>query len=200
MIKFILILALLPFSAFGLELKVGDIILQPLQCWTCYLIMAQEKSSYSHMGLVVQTRPEVLVAESLGSVKLTPLKEFLGRARGFNHSVRRFKDQSVVRYFFLQQKEFLKFFKEHYEGLPYDPQFLWENSDENGREKLYCSEMIAKVLEEFLRIEMPVKKMKYDINRDHWIEYFKGNPPDGKWGNAPADFERSPLFYEVGQQ
>lgn len=200
MIKFILVLILLPLSAFGLELKVGDIILQPLQCWTCHLIMAQEKSNFSHMGLVVKNGPEVLVAEALGSVKLTPLKDFLERSRGLNHSVIRFKDQNVVRYFSRYKNEFLNFFQEHYEGLPYDPQFLWENRDETGQEKLYCSEMIAKILEKFLRIEMPIKKMKYDINRNHWIEYFKGNPPDGKWGNAPADFEKSPLFYEVGQQ
>ncbi len=199
MIKFILVLTLLPFSALGLELKVGDIILQPLQCWTCQLIMAQEKSNFSHMGLVIKTHPEVLIAESLGAVKLTPLKEFLGRTEGHSHSVKRFKDQSVVQYFVRHEKHFFHFFKEHYEGLPYDSQFLWENMDEEGREKLYCSEMIAKVLEEFLKIEMPMKKMNYDINRNHWIEYFKGNPPDGKWGNAPADFERSPLFYEVGQ-
>ncbi len=199
MIKFILVLILLPFSAFGLELKIGDIILQPLQCWTCHLIMAQEKSPFSHMGLVVSTRPEVLVAESLGSVKLTSLKEFLGRTKGQHHSVKRFKDASVVQYFRQHEKQFLKFFQDHYEGLPYDPEFLWENVNGNGQEKLYCSEMIAKLLEEFLRIEMPLKKMKYDINREHWIEYFKGNPPDGKWGNAPADFERSLLFYEVGQ-
>lgn len=200
MIKFILALILLPFSARAVEVKVGDIILQPLQCWTCHLIMAQEKSNFSHMGLVVATQPEVLVAEALGAVKLTPFKDFLGRTRGLTHSVIRFKDQSIVHYFDRHEKQFLKFFEEHFAGLPYDSEFLWENRDDRGQEKLYCSEMVAKILEEFLRVEMPVKKMKYDINREHWIEYFKGNPPDGKWGNAPADFERSPIFYEVGKK
>jgi hypothetical protein len=41
--------------------------------------------------------------------------------------------------------------------------------------------------------------MKFDINRDGWLKFFQGNPPDDEWGNSPAIFERSDLFYEVGE-
>ena len=29
--------------------------------------------------------------------------------------------------------------------------------------------------------------------------YFRGNIPDNEWGNSPGDFERSDLFYQVGE-
>lgn len=160
--------------------------------------MAQENSAYSHMGVVVATKPSVQIAEALGSVRITSLKEFKERTKR-NLSVRRFKDQDLVDFIQLNSERFLGDFQSNYEGLPYDPEFLWDNFDLKGDEKLYCSEMVSKLLTNFLGIAMPAKRMKYDINREHWTEYFKGNPPDGKWGNAPADFEKSNLFYEVGE-
>lgn len=193
------LLFLLPLKVRALELKVGDVLLQPLQCWTCYLIMAQENSAYSHMGLVVATKPSIKIAEALGSVRLTSLEEFRGRTKNQKLSVRRFKDADLVNFIQLNSQRFLQDFKYNYEGLPYDQEFLWDNFDTSGNEKLYCSEMVSKMLTGFLGIAMPAKRMKYDINREHWTEYFKGNPPDGKWGNAPADFEKSNLFYEVGE-
>jgi hypothetical protein len=152
------------------------------------------------MGLVIQTRPTVKIAEALGNVRTLDLKEFAARTeRNQRLSVRRFKDPKTVDYLQTNKRKLLKLFETHYEGLQYDQEFLWDNVDENKKEKLYCSEMIAKIIEEFLEIEMPVKKMKYDRNRTLWRQYFRGNPPDGKWGNAPGDFEKSPLFYEVGE-
>lgn len=161
--------------------------------------MAQENSAYSHMGLVVATKPSIKIAEALGSVRLTSLEEFRGRTKNQKLSVRRFKDADLVNFIQLNSQRFLQDFKYNYEGLPYDQEFLWDNFDTSGNEKLYCSEMVSKMLTGFLGIAMPAKRMKYDINREHWTEYFKGNPPDGKWGNAPADFEKSNLFYEVGE-
>lgn len=48
-------------------------------------------------------------------------------------------------------------------------------------------------------VEVGTRKMKFDKNRDEWIKYFRGNPPDGKIGNSPAVFEQSELFHEVGE-
>jgi hypothetical protein len=191
---------MLPLQAFALELKVGDIILQPLGCWSCRLIEEQEKSIYSHMGLVVAVRPEVKIAEALGSVHTISLKEFSARTEaGQKLSVRRFRKKDVLYYLQDNKISLQRMFKEEFEGLKYDQEFLWDNVDERGKEKLYCSEMIAKLLTKFTNVEMPAKRMRYDKNRELWRQYFRGTPPDGKWGNAPADFEKSPLFYEVGK-
>lgn len=196
----ITLLLALPFRIYALELKVGDILLQPLNCWSCALIEAQERSIYSHMGIVVQTTPEVMVAEALGTVRTMSLEKFNERTEKKQKlSVRRLRNDEAVAYLESNQANFRSYFSRHFEGLQYDHDFLWNNLDENGYEKLYCSEMVTKYLRGFLGIEVPLKYMKFDVNREEWIRYFRGNPPDGKIGNSPATFENSDLFYEVGE-
>lgn len=198
--KIALLILILPLKLFALEVKVGDILLQPLNCWSCSLIEAQEGTIYSHMGIVIETEPEVLVAEALGMVKMTPFHEFNARTeKGQRLSVRRLTNDDAVEYVEKNHKEFKAYFQKYFEGLKYDHDFLWNNLDENGLEKMYCSEFVTKFLRGFLGIEVPTKSMKFDVNRDAWIRYFRGNPPDGKAGNSPATFEHSYLFYEVGE-
>ncbi len=201
MMKIILtLLFVLPFRLFALELRPGDILLQPLDCWSCSLIEAQEESTYSHMGMVLETQPEVVVIEALGKVRRMTLAEFNARTeKGQKLSVRRFRHPEAQAYLRKNKEELKTLFATDFEGLLYDHDFLWNNFDEEGRQKLYCSEMITKLLQYFLNIELPIKRMKFDKNRDQWIKYFKGTPPDGKWGNSPASFENSELFYEVGE-
>ena len=63
----VIFLVFLSLNLGAFELKVGDVLLQPLSCWSCSLIEAQEKSIYSHMGVVIENDPEVLVAEASSS-------------------------------------------------------------------------------------------------------------------------------------
>ncbi len=196
----LLLLALLTLPSWAFDLKIGDIILQPRDCWSCGLIEAQEDTIYSHMALVIQVAPRVKVIDALGVVKISDLDLFnKGTQVGQKLSVRRFRNQKIVNYLQNNKLEFTNFFLTNFNGLNYDPEFIWDNIDESGNQKLYCSEMISKLLTGFLHIELPIKRMKFDRNRDDWIQYFQGNPPDGEWGNAPADFEKSELFYEVGE-
>jgi hypothetical protein len=200
--KTLIILCTLIFSQglFALELKVGDILLQPLSCWSCSLIEAQERSIYSHVAMVIETHPEVKVAEALGKVRTLSLTEYNARTeKGSRLSVRRLRRDDAVEFLENHKIEFKKYYEESFSGLDYDHDFLWNNLDQNGFEKLYCSEFISKMYLGFLKIEIPIKRMKFDVNRDEWIKYFRGNPPDGEWGNSPATFEKSDLFYEVGE-
>jgi len=192
-------LFILPLNLGAIELKVGDILLQPLQCWTCSLIEAQENTLYSHMGLVIETKPQVKVVEAYGKVRILSLEEFNSRTKkNARLSVRRIKDERLVRLFEERAKKLKKYFHTYFENLPYDEEFLWDNVDQFRNEKLYCSEMVTKLLSSFFQMELPLKRMKFDIKREEWIRYFKGNPPDGMWGNSPADFERSNLFIPLG--
>ena len=152
------------------------------------------------MGIVIETYPAVKVAEALGTVRILTLNEFNARTeKGQKLSVRRLVNREAVNYLQKNQYQFKFFFQRHFEGLQYDEEFLWNNVDEDGFEKLYCSEMVAKLFHGFMGIKVSTKIMKYDINREDWIDYFGGNPPDGKVGNSPTSFEVSPLFYEVGE-
>ena len=63
------------------QLKTGDVLLQPLHCWTCSLIEAQENSIYSHIGIYLNADGEDYVLEAWHEVKLTPLDEYLARTQ-----------------------------------------------------------------------------------------------------------------------
>ena len=195
----LLLIGLLPLRTYALELRVGDIILQPRDCWSCDLIEAQENSIYSHMGMVIEVDPIVKIIDALGTVKISELQQFdLGTQKNQKLSVRRFRNQEIVEFIQNNHNQFIQLYLDNFHGLSYDNDFEWNNFDETGNEKLYCSEMITKLFSSFLGIKLPMKRMKFDVNRDQWIKYFNGSPPDGKWGNAPADFEKAEIFYEVG--
>jgi hypothetical protein len=184
----------------SVELRVGDILLQPLDCYTCKLIEEEEDSIYSHMGLVIQVMPEIRIAESLGTVRLVSLEDFQARTEKKQRiGVFRFKHRGTVQRLQENRYELIQLFYNYFEGLPYDSDFLWDNHDASGAEKLYCSEMITKLLASFSNRPLPMKRMTYKKNRDLWVKYFNGTPPEGKWGNSPADFEKSKLFFEVGK-
>lgn len=152
------------------------------------------------MGIVIETKPTIRVMDSLGKVKVESFDSFNGgTSKTRPIAVYRFRNPEIVEALENRKAELQTYYYENFDGLKYDHDFLWNNFDENGSEKLYCSEVVTKLLQGFLGLELPMKIMKFDKNRDEWIKYFRGLPPDGKWGNAPADFAKSELLYEVGE-
>lgn len=182
------------------DLKVGDVLLQPLKCWACSLIEAEEETIYSHVGVVVATEPEVMVAEAFSKVRKISLTEFDQKTEpGQKLMVLRFRRDDLVEEFQKSQTELMNLFSRDFEGLLYDHDFRWNNFDDKGNEKLYCSELVSKLFQAFVGIELPIKRMHFEQNRESWMTYFRGNIPDQMWGNSPADIHRSDLFYEVGE-
>lgn len=200
-LSFVLLLGLFPLiTAFAApDLRVGDILLQPLDCWSCDLIEAEEKTIYSHMAIILKAEP-LTVAESSGTVRALPLENFLQKTQaGQKVAVLRFKDSMTSRWMQRAKEHFFEVFEAKYQGKKYDHDFRWDNLDENGNEKFYCSEFISKLLLDAFEIETPIKRMHFIENRELWHRYFRGNIPDGLWGNSPADFEKSHLFEKVGE-
>lgn len=200
----LLILTLLSQSlwAYRPELQTGDVLLQPLYCRLCELIESEEQTIYSHMGLVIQREKETFVLESFGSgVKIVTFDEFNKKTQK-NQKLRhlRFKNPQVANYLseVTQTLRLLLVFKNKYEGLKYDEKFLWDNVDENGKEKIYCSELVAKILNDIMEWNYPIKRMHFSRNVSEWDRYFSGNTPRDEWGNSPADFERSSEFVHLG--
>lgn len=197
MLKFFITLLLTlnySFAQVG-ELKTGDILLQPLSCWSCSLIEAQEMSDYSHMGMVVKIGETPYVAEAYGSVKLTPLKQFVERTKkGSKIKVRR------LDHHFFSEEVFNTMVAQNilgFLGNEYDAQFLWRNQID-GRESLYCSELIYKVLAPMVWFhDLAPKTMTFDVLPDLWDRYFRGQTPRGEIGISPEDFNKSLDFYTV---
>ena len=59
-------------SLFALDLRPGDILLQPLHCRLCNLIEAQTDSIFSHIGIVINEKSDV--AEAFSKVRKVTLK------------------------------------------------------------------------------------------------------------------------------
>ena len=183
-----------------ITLQGGDILLQPLNCRLCSLIESEEQSIYSHMGVVVQTQPEVLVAEAWFTVTAKPFAEFNKKTeKGQKLKLLRFRNDRITQDILNNADKLWTLFQQDFAGKKYDSAYLWNNFDENGNEMLYCSELVSKLYQAFLGLEMPIKRMHFSRNRDAWDVHFRGHTPVDQWGNSPADYDKSDLFYAVGE-
>ncbi len=180
-----LLIFLFTSSVFGINLKVGDILLQPLHCRLCNLIEGETNSEYSHIGVVLQTNPEIFIGEAFQKVRRVTLKDFMSKTqRGLK--IRALRPRGDFR---LIKKVFIRKF----EGKPYDPKFLWDNATQ------YCSEFTWKLLRHFTRRLPRPRPMTFEFEREQWYRYFKGKIPDGKIGISPAHFERFKSFRDLGE-
>lgn len=191
--RFLAVLVLLSI-AFGevhaSSLRAGDVILQPLRCYSCSLIEQQEGSDYAHMGLVVRGGASPLIAESLGQVRVVSLAEFLAKGDpSRTHKIRRSRERTTFRLL----EAIVPWL-----GAEFDRAFRWDNLGRDGREAFYCSELVTKLLNQFLKTPMKTKPMDYSENFAGWSAYFNGDVPQGEPGISPADYERSELFTTIG--
>jgi hypothetical protein len=99
----------------------------------------------------------------------------------------------------LLEKVMLDVFNEKFKNAPFDSKYLWNNTNQNGVEYLYCSEFIAKFLDHFLTKKTTPLPISYKKHFDYWTKYFKGLVPDGELGNSPAAFSRDERFEFVGK-
>ena len=182
------------------ELQPGDVLLQPLDCWSCTLIEEEESSIYSHAGMVLETAPEIRVIEALGIVREISLEAFAARTQQEQKiRVLRLRDPRLQAEFIRSAGRLRQIYRSEFHGLPYDHQFLWDNRTAQGIEPIYCAELVAKLHARFLGVLMPLKRMHFDRNVEEWKKYFHGEPPRGEWGLSPGDLERSSLFVTVGE-
>ncbi len=183
-------------------LKAGDVLLVPLNCYVCNAIEKETGVPYSHSVVVATTthnHNDAFVYEAWGEVKRTPLTEIFERAQ---------KGQSL---FHLRPVEFHSdprsdselslIFREKFERLPFDDLFLWNNFDESGNEKLYCSEFVLKFINSFLKDPEPPTPMSFVTLQDFWKKYylqFERDVPEGEPGVSPATLYQSSRFEKLG--
>ncbi len=167
--------------------KIGDILLQDLECWSCHLIEAQENSMYSHMGVIIENGKKIKVLEALGSVHALSLEKFMKRNLGVGRvKVLRFENLNN------KQRDALSSLGQSLIGASYDKEFLWSNV-ENTHEKYYCSELVYKMFKNLGKdLGFVPNTMPFDINPDGWDSYFNHKTPRGEIGVSPEDFNKSP--------
>lgn len=190
------------FSAFAFDLQNGDVLLISFNCYECRVIESETNSRFSHSGVIIKNENhEIRVGQSLGFVALYPLDQFLkNKTPGTAVAVYRPKEffhLSTAQSATLEDK-MLSIFNTVFKGLPFDERYLWNNFDSKGRELLYCSEFIAKFLDHFLGAPTIPYPLTYKKNEAYWLQYFKGNIPEGELGNSPFSFSQDDRFIFVG--
>ncbi|MCT4640761.1 MAG: YiiX/YebB-like N1pC/P60 family cysteine hydrolase [Bacteriovoracaceae bacterium] len=189
--KILILSFLICLNSFPLHLKKGDILLQPLHCYLCNLIEGQTNSIYSHIGIVIESNLKgIKVAESFQKVREVSLEEFSEKTQK-NQKIKVMRPKFIV-------SDIKEDFYKNYIGRSYDHLFLWDNFDKSGP-KLYCSELVYKLLARFSYSLPQPTAMKYDYRRDLWDKYFKGNTPEGEIGISPAAFDDESFFDFVGE-
>lgn len=186
-----------PSVAMGLNLKSGDIVLLPLNCRSCDVIASETGGSFSHSGIYLKNdRGEEFVIEALGKVRAVDFKSFIKRAPSiYDVGYVRVKELEDVTNEVLFNTIVEKFQK--YMGKGFDHHYLWDNTDENGDELYYCSEFVAKLLNELLINKFQTAPMDFTTNWDYWYRAFDGEVPQGKPGNSPNDLYRDSLVTKL---
>ena len=199
------IAALVSTNVFALtvsDLRSGDVILLSLNCIECRVIESETNSLFSHSGVIVFDQDQKMkVAQSIGNVALFSFADFTRNITPgtFVHVYRprEFKSLSLTKKAMLE-KSMLDVFNEKYRGAPFDSKYIWNNFNAQGVELLYCSEFIAKFLDNFLTQKTSISVISYNKHYDYWTRYFKGNVPENELGNSPASFSRDNRFEFIG--
>lgn len=184
------------------DLESGDILLLSLKCYECRMIESETSSAFSHSGIVVVDREgKTKIAQALGLLHAAEYKDFVSNITP-GTSVHVYRAKELARASSTQKdltaQLMFEVFERKYKNAPFDSRFLWDNFNSKGEELLYCSEFIAKFIDNFLTKKTTPFPVTYDKNWDYWFKLFKGDVPHGELGNSPASFSRDARFEFIG--
>lgn len=137
-------------------LRQGDIIFQTSLSDQSRAIQLATNSPYSHMGIILETSRGLQVFEAAARVKFTPTAEWIQRGKDNAFAVKRLKNSAAVLTPSTLRK--IKRLAKKFSGRPYDPYFEWSD------EKIYCSELVWKILRESTGIEIGKLKTLGDFD------------------------------------
>ena len=137
----------------------GDIIFQTSRSSQSLAIQKATNSRYSHMGIVYVRDGMPVVFEAIEPVKITGFKEWTARGVDGSYVVKRLKDADR-----LLTPESLKHMRDvgkRFEGKHYDLTFEWSD------DRIYCSELVWKIFNEALGIEIGKLRKLSDFDLSH---------------------------------
>lgn len=118
------------------DVREGDVIFQTTQSSQSPLIQIGTRSRITHCGIIVMRDGEPYVLETLRTLVLTPLNEFIARGQDGKYWLKRSDKQNI-------QIEY-----SHYLGKTYDAAFSFDN------DIYYCSELVYDIYKKQLGIEL----------------------------------------------
>ena len=118
------------------DVREGDVIFQTSQSSQSPLIQIGTRSHITHCGIIVMRDGKPYVLETLKTLVLTPLDQFIARGKDGKYWLKR------------SDKENIKIDYAHYLGKPYDLAFSFDN------DIYYCSELVYDIYKNQLGIEL----------------------------------------------
>ena len=118
------------------DVREGDVIFHTSQSSQSPLIQIGTLSHITHCGIVVIKEGKPYVLETLKTLVLTPLDQFVARGKDGKYWLKR------------SDKENIKIEYTHYLGKPYDLAFSFDN------DIYYCSELVYDIYKNQLGIEL----------------------------------------------
>ncbi|MBN1396789.1 MAG: YiiX family permuted papain-like enzyme [Bacteroidetes bacterium] len=172
-IIFFLLLFLIACNKNDLSLKDGDLIFQTSQSSQSQAIQIATKSSFSHMGIIFIENGKKFVYEAVGPVKYTPLEDWIKKGINGHFFVKRLKNSNEI--LTSQNIKKLKAAGESFKGRPYDFVFGWSD------DKLYCSELVWKMYNRALNIQIgrPQHLGDFDLSHPLVKQKLSERYPDG---------------------
>ena len=125
------------------DVREGDVIFQESKSQQSPLIKWGTRSHITHCGIIVMKGGKPYVLETLKTLKLTPLRQFINRADGYWLKRPKHAENIKIKY-------------RQYLGKPYDLGFKKDNGI------YYCSELVYDIYQKQLGIELCEMKQVSD--------------------------------------
>ena len=138
--------------------KEGDIIFQTSLSSQSVAIQRATNSPYSHMGIVFLQDGKPFVFEAISTVRYTPLAKWVARGKGGRYVLKRLIDSSTQLTPVAIAR--LRSTARSFEGKPYDLTFEWSDR------RIYCSELVWKIYQRALGIEIGQQQRLVDFKLD----------------------------------
>lgn len=176
-------------------LQEGDIIFQMSESEQSKAIQLATNSPYSHCGIIFKQDTSYYVYEAIQPVTKTPLKEWIKRGKNNHYVVKRLinADNVLTDEALLRMRETGKAMS----SKDYDLYFEWNN------DKIYCSELVWKIYNEGIGLEIGKTQQLKDFSLSNSIvqqklkERFGENIPLNEKVISPAAIFNSSLLYTV---
>lgn len=173
----------------------GDIIFQTSLSSQSEAIQRATKSKYSHMGIVFEQEGEWYVYEAVQPVKMTELSKWINRGEDNHFVLKRLRQFSGG----LSQRQInsLAVAGERFRGKNYDLHFSW------GNESIYCSELVWKMYEDGLGIQLcELRELnEFDLSnpivQKKMSERYGDKIPMNELVVSPEDIYQSDLLIEI---
>ena len=150
------------------------------------------------MGIILTQNGKQMVYEAVGPVQFTPITSWIKRGEGGHFVVKRLKNADSI--LTSQNMAKLDSVATLFKGKPYDLLFEWSD------EKLYCSELVWKMYDRALNIQIgELKKLgDFDLSnpivQDKMKERYGDAIPLGESVISPEQMFQSSLLETVCQE